>query len=125
MPSFDPLSGLLGAISRSLGTYLSERVPQGSATAAPEVEAPGSEPESTERPSRGAAVGEIASRDDVVRTIDRICDYYSRYEPSSPVPLLLLRARRLATGTFVDIVRDLAPDALKDIEKVCGIDKES
>ena len=68
----------------------------------------------------GAPLGEIASRDDVVRAIDRICDYYSRYEPSSPVPLLLQRARRLATGSFVDIVRDLAPDALGEIEKVCG-----
>jgi type VI secretion system protein ImpA len=61
----------------------------------------------------------------VVRAIDRICDYYSRNEPSSPVPLLLLRARRLATGSFVDIVRDLAPDALAEIEKVCGLTSET
>ena len=60
----------------------------------------------------------------MVRAIDRICDYYSRNEPSSPVPLLLLRARRLATGSFVDIVRDLAPDALAQIEKVCGLNNE-
>ncbi len=124
MPSFDPLSGLLAAIARSLGTYLAERLPQGSATEALPGEAAGSELASAERPTRGAAIGEVASRDDVVRAIDRICDYYSRYEPSSPVPLLLLRARRLATGSFVDIVRDLAPDALKEIEKVCGLDKE-
>ena len=65
--------------------------------------------------------GQIGSREDVVRAIDRICDYYSRYEPSSPVPLLLQRARRLATGNFVDIVRDLAPGALAEIEKVCGL----
>jgi type VI secretion system protein ImpA len=124
MPSFDPLSRLLAAIARSLATYLAERLPQGSGPGALEGEASGSEPASTERPSRGAAVGEIASRDDVVRAIDRICDYYSRCEPSSPVPLLLLRARRLATGSFVDIVRDLAPDALGEIEKVCGLTKE-
>ncbi len=125
MPSFDPLSGLLTAIARSLSAYLAERLPQASATTAPEDEASGSQPTSAERPSHGAAVGEIASREDVVRTIDRICDYYSRYEPSSPVPLLLLRAQRLATGSFVDIVRDLAPDALGEIEKVCGLNKDS
>jgi type VI secretion system protein ImpA len=123
MPSFDPLSELLVGINRSLSAYLAERLPQGSAKAA-EDEAPGSEAAPAERSSRGATVGEIASRDDVVRTIDRICDYYSRYEPSSPVPLLLLRAQRLATGSFVDIVRDLAPDALGEIEKVCGLNKE-
>jgi type VI secretion system protein ImpA len=36
-----------------------------------------------------------------------------------------LRAQRLATGSFVDIVRDLAPDALGEIEKVCGLNKDS
>jgi type VI secretion system protein ImpA len=75
--------------------------------------------------ARATVVAEIASRDDVVRAIDRICDYYSRHEPSSPVPLLLSRARRLATGSFVDIVRDLAPDALVEIEKVCGLNKDA
>jgi type VI secretion system protein ImpA len=125
MPSLDPLSGLLAAIVRSLNTYLAERLPQGSGAAVLEDEASGSEPASTERPSRGAAVGEIASRDDVVRAIDRICDYYFHYEPTSPVPLLLKRARRLATGSFLDIVRDLAPGALSEIEKVCGPEKGS
>jgi type VI secretion system protein ImpA len=61
----------------------------------------------------------------VARAIDRICDYYSRNEPSSPVPLLLQRAKRLATGNFIDIVRDLAPDAMGDIEKICGLESES
>ena len=60
-----------------------------------------------------------------MRALDRICDYYSRNEPSSPVPLLLKRARRLATGSFVDILRDLAPDALAQIEKICGLEKQS
>ena len=54
--------------------------------------------------------------------LDRICDYYSHHEPSSPVPLLLKRARRLATGSFVDILRDLAPDVLPQIERICGIE---
>jgi type VI secretion system protein ImpA len=124
MPSFDPLSGLLAAIARSLSTYLAERLPQGSATAGLDGEASGTEPTAPGRSGRGTAVGEIASRDDVVRAIDRICDYYSRYEPTSPVPLLLKRARRLATGSFLDIVRDLAPGALSEIEKVCGPEKE-
>lgn len=125
MPSFDPLSDLLTAIARSLAPYLAERLPQGSATQAAQAEAPGSEAGSNDRASRGAGVGEIASRDDVARAIDRICDYYSLNEPSSPVPLLLQRAKRLATGNFIDIVRDLAPDAMADIEKICGLESES
>lgn len=124
MPSFDPLAGLLAALSRSLDGYLAPRLPK-EAAAEVEDDGPGTGAAAGERPSRVAAVGEIASRDDVVRAIDRICDYYSRCEPTSPVPLLLKRARRLATGSFLDIVRDLAPGALGDIEKVCGPDMES
>jgi type VI secretion system protein ImpA len=58
--------------------------------------------------SAGSAV--INGRDDVIRSLDRICHYYARHEPSSPVPLLLRRAKRLVTMGFDEIVQDLAPD---------------
>lgn len=70
------------------------------------------------------ATGEINSRADVVRALDKICEYYDRYEPSSPLPLLLGRARRLATKSFLDIVRDLSPDALAQIQALGGADEE-
>ena len=43
--------------------------------------------------------------------IDRICDYYARSEPSSPVPILLKRARYLVHKSFPEILADLIPDA--------------
>jgi type VI secretion system protein ImpA len=61
----------------------------------------------------------------VVRTLDRICGYYARNEPSSPIPLLLRRARRLVTMDFVDIVRDLAPDALAQVEALRGTEHDT
>jgi type VI secretion system protein ImpA len=64
--------------------------------------------------------GEIASREDVMQTLDRLSDYFARYEPSSPVPLLLQRARRLVTKDFMDIVRDIAPGALDQVEAIRG-----
>ena len=54
--------------------------------------------------------GAVNSRDDVIRSLDRICRYYAQHEPSSPVPLLLQRAKRLVTMGFHEIVQDLAPD---------------
>ena len=124
MPSLDPLTSLLSAIQKALYAHLAPRLP--------EVPATGGEAGSTAPSTRsaqdtaraGGMSGQVASRDDVVRAIDGICDYYSRHEPSSPIPLLLQRARRLVTGSFVDIVRDLAPDALGEIERVCGLNKE-
>jgi type VI secretion system protein ImpA len=72
----------------------------------------------------GRLTGEIQSRDDVVRALDKISQYYARNEPSSPVPLLLNRAKRLATKSFVEIVQDLTPDALAQILALAGTDKE-
>jgi type VI secretion system protein ImpA len=62
----------------------------------------------------------VRSREDVLRAIEQICAYYAAYEPSSPVPLLLKRCKRLVNKDFMDIVKDLAPDALSQIETIAG-----
>jgi len=64
--------------------------------------------------------GEIQSRQDVVRLLDKICEYYSRTEPSSPVPCVLRRAQRLAEMDFMQIIQDLTPDALNQIRQITG-----
>ncbi len=69
--------------------------------------------------------GEIASREDVARMIDKICTYYAKYEPSSPVPLLLVRAKRLLSKSFIEIMEDLAPDGVRQIQVISGETGES
>jgi type VI secretion system protein ImpA len=69
---------------------------------------------------RPFVAGEINSRTEVIRALDAVCGYYERHEPSSPVPILLRRAQRLVPMNFVDIMRDLAPSAMSDIEKIRG-----
>lgn len=68
--------------------------------------------------------GDILSREDVNRALDKICQYYEKNEPSSPVPLLLQRAKRLVSLSFVEILKDLAPDGMKQIDMVAGKRKE-
>jgi type VI secretion system protein ImpA len=65
-------------------------------------------------------VSPVLSRADVVRELDRLCAYYVSHEPSSPVPLLLSRARRLVCMQFVDIVRELAPGGMPEIVSLRG-----
>ena len=60
--------------------------------------------------------GRIATREDAIKALDRVCEYYERNEPSSPLPLLIRRAQRLASKSFLDIIRDLAPDAVSQAE---------
>ncbi len=65
--------------------------------------------------------GEIRSRQDVVRMLEKICEYYERSEPSSPVPLLLRRAKRLASMSFLEVLRELAPDGVTQAESIGGV----
>jgi type VI secretion system protein ImpA len=73
----------------------------------------------------GCGGGEINSREDVVLQLERLCEYYRRHEPSSPVPMLLRRAKRLVSKEFMDIIRDLTPGGVAEAELLGGIEKAS
>lgn len=64
--------------------------------------------------------GTIRSREEVVQMLEKICQFYERTEPSSPLPMLLRRAQRLAGKNFIEIVRDLSPDALNALKIIAG-----
>jgi type VI secretion system protein ImpA len=67
-----------------------------------------------------AITGEIQSRMDVIKMIDKICQYYARTEPASPVPGVLKRAKRLAEMDFMQIIKDLCPDAESTVRSITG-----
>jgi type VI secretion system protein ImpA len=60
--------------------------------------------------------GEITSREDAIRMLDKVSEYFRRNEPSSPVPMLLQRAKGLISKDFMEILRDLTPDAISQAE---------
>ncbi len=64
--------------------------------------------------------GTISGREDVVRMLDMICEYYKKHEPSSPIPLLLQRARSLVTKDFMEIIEDLVPDGVSQAQVLKG-----
>lgn len=72
----------------------------------------------------GVAKG-IHTREDVISAIDSVCKYFERYEPSSPVPFLLQRAKKLLSMNFMEILQDLTPDAVSQAEKICGVQKNN
>jgi type VI secretion system protein ImpA len=71
-------------------------------------------------PRAAAITGDVASRADVIRMIDKILAYYQRCEPSSPVPMLLERAKRLAPMSFMEVMENLAPDSLQQLYMIRG-----
>ena len=65
--------------------------------------------------------GPLQSREDVIRVLDQVCDWYSKFEPSSPVPLLLQRAKRLVNKNFVEAIQDLTPSGVTEIQNIAGL----
>jgi type VI secretion system protein ImpA len=115
-PDLTALAQVLRDVSRVLGPRLAARTATGEADEEQDsgADTPGAAP--TGDPLKG----EIRSRDDVVRAIDKICAYYARFEPTSPLPLLLERCRRLVSSSFMEIIKDLAPDSVARIESLAG-----
>jgi type VI secretion system protein ImpA len=65
--------------------------------------------------------GVIRGRADVTLLIDKICRYYAENEPSSPVPLILARVKRLVVMDFLEILKDLTPDGVDQFKTISGI----
>ncbi len=65
--------------------------------------------------------GEIRSAQEALLALDKVCQYFDRHEPSSPVPLLLRRAQRLVSKSFLEVIKDFCPDGMSQVEIIGGI----
>ncbi|MGC5699192.1 type VI secretion system protein TssA [Pseudomonas sp. NFXW11] len=117
----------LGALKQPLRLalqVLGQHAPQAEGSASPAeeaAEAPAQQASSASTaPAQPRVSGEINSRDDVLRSLDRLLAYYSRHEPSSPLPVLLNRAKNLVNADFAAIVRNLIPDGMSQFENLRG-----
>ncbi|MCA0055484.1 type VI secretion system protein TssA [Mesorhizobium sp. B261B1A] len=63
----------------------------------------------------------ISSRDDVVKCLDLVVAFYDSTEPSSPIPHLARRVRRMVHMDFVELMEDLAPSGLKEFRLLAGV----
>jgi type VI secretion system protein ImpA len=109
--SFEVLEKTLQKMIADLQSYL----PGSSAQGSPVQTSP-TENGATEQVAGISVSGSVRSREQVVRAIDSICEYYRQVEPCSPVPFLLRRAQKLAVMDFVQALQELnlaTIDALK------------
>ncbi len=112
-PELKPLLADAQELKKFLGAQMVRRNPQAAAEASVE----GGEADAA---AAAGGSGRINGPQDVVRRIDEICDYYARAEPSSPVPLLLRRAQRLVGMSFPDLMKDLAPGGVSELQVISG-----
>ncbi|WP_323005183.1 type VI secretion system protein TssA [Pseudorhodobacter sp.] len=80
--------------------------------------------ETAARPASNAGGGAINGPQDVRNTLDRLISYYAKAEPSSPVPMLLERAKRLVGADFITIVKDMASGGYPNVKTIGGLSDE-
>jgi type VI secretion system protein ImpA len=120
--NLETLLGLLKSANTMLG-----RIGGGPAAPVAEDAAPAGEAApggAAPAPRAAAPPGEITSHLDVHKAIDKICEFYSKHEPSSPVPILLKRAKRLVGKDFEALLKDLTPDAVRQLRVFSGDEDE-
>jgi type VI secretion system protein ImpA len=117
-PDFDELTPLLVRLDKMLRARLALRAETAGAAAGADGAAAG-----TGMPV--AAIGGIRSRQDAIRALDAVAEFFRANEPSSPVPLLIERAKRLVAKNFLEVLADLAPDALGQARSAAGVQEES
>ena len=124
-PDLDGLLKLLRQMTQKMRSYGSMAETEDSAESEEETDVGAPPPaHGSQRSVSSGAPGSINSPTDVSNTIDRIIAYYKREEPSSPVPLLLERAKRLVGADFLTIINDMAPRGLENVNIVGGIEDD-
>jgi type VI secretion system protein ImpA len=120
VPDISPLEQVLASARKELTERLARRG-VGSASEVAPAEAGGNGPSVVVPRPPG---GDINSREDIVRLLDKMCDYLRKNEPASPVPLLLQRAKRLVSKNFMEIMQDIAPDGVTQVKTIVGLDTD-
>lgn len=83
------------------------------------------QPAAGRRRGGGGGVHSIDSRQDAIKALQMVRNYLERSEPTNPAQLLLRRAEKLIDKSFLQLVRDLAPDALSEVARIMGVDPDS
>jgi type VI secretion system protein ImpA len=127
-PDFDELVKLLKDLVRTIERYASmpaaapDQIVPEDAGSSEDPAAPPGQTASAPRlgPLTVSQLTEVTNRADALRLLDLVTQYYQRFEPSSPLPLLIERARRLAEKNFLEVLRDLAPNGVDQAQIVVG-----
>jgi type VI secretion system protein ImpA len=85
------------------------------------AELPASAPKSANGGPATMLPDRIGSREEVVKCLDLVVAFYDRTEPSSPIPHLARRIRRMVHMDFVELMEDLAPSGLKEFRLLAGM----
>jgi len=98
-------------ISQLIPTVAAEQ-PAGAAAPAAVVTAP--------RAAADWRTVQISSRADAQLMLEKVKLYFTQHEPSHPAPLMIDRVQRIIERDFLEIIRELAPDGVHQLENIFG-----
>ncbi|KQO26157.1 hypothetical protein ASF11_00065 [Acidovorax sp. Leaf76] len=105
---------------QSLVSLLNALLPKGEKVA--EAAAAGQAPDAATVTIQPPAAGlEIRTRDDAIKQLVKIAEFLESTEPTNPASLLIRRSAKLMGMSFIDILRELAPQSLQQIEVITGV----
>ncbi|KDE35765.1 type VI secretion system protein ImpA [Kosakonia radicincitans] len=63
---------------------------------------------------------QVTTRADAQLMLEKVKQYFTQHEPSHPAPLMIDRVQRLIELDFMEIIRDLAPDGVSQLQNIFG-----
>ena len=115
------LAGVAGTLDRALSSAAAAPAPAEGASAAPAPGPATAGAGAVPAVFAGGFPDGLASREEVVRCLDLVIAFYDRTEPSSPIPHLVRRVRRMVPMDFLQLMEDLAPSGLKEFRLLAGV----
>lgn len=113
MPGFEAVAVPLSRTIQVLRAQVSEH-PDSTAATAGQAAAEGGD-------GAGATAGPVKSRQDAIRALDAVAAFFKRTEPSSPIPMFVERAKRLVSKDFLEVLADIAPEAVAQARAAGGL----
>ena len=108
-------------ILKELLSVLSEHIVlKGGESVAGDLSADNGDESTVNATVKQAGVGSINSSQDVTKALEKIISYYMKNEPSSPVPMLLERAKGLVNMDFMSIIKNIASDSEAQVKNIRG-----
>ena len=123
-PDLDELKKMLAQIARYVGEHVSGVEPEPEEDTEAPVSGGGSVATAPRRGGGGGMPGSVETAQDARAALDKVMEYFRRYEPSSPVPIILERAKRLVGADFMTIMKDMAPAGLDSVMMIGGISED-
>jgi type VI secretion system protein ImpA len=125
VPDVAPLATLFDKMRQTLQKELAPRLAAAPPAQAVAADAAHGAPAPDNKGVAVVSIGSIASRQDALRALDAVGEFFRRNEPASPVPLFVERAKRMITMDFMQLLEEIVPDAVEHAKAAAGVPKSA